>query len=64
MLLSLRKKFIQMQEKAWLQALQRFLSGRLFLAVLTALVILSQAFGLDMLGITVLCLSVVLVCWF
>ncbi len=62
MILSLRKKYQQMQESARVQALQRFLSGRLFLAVLTALVIISQAFGLDMLGITALCLTVVLVC--
>ena len=55
---------MQMQENARVQALQRFLSGRLFLAVLTALVILSQAFALDMVGITALCLTVAAVCLF
>lgn len=55
---------MQMQEEAWLQALQRFLSGRLYLTALTAVVIISQVFGLDMLGITALCLTVVFVCWF
>lgn len=53
-----------MQENAHVQALQRFLSGRLFLAVLTAFVVISQAFALDMMGYTALCLALVIICWF